>query len=109
MDDDSTATWQRLLDWDDARPGLPGEHAITFLLGLALIVRPPRHPLVAAGAMFAGFALLARSASGRDGWLAALERPRAAAAEGDFVEVAAPWPYDRRVRVSAPKPTRRRR
>ena len=105
-----SSAWRRLRAWDEGRDSVPGEHALTRLAGIALIVRPPRDPLLAAGSIVAGFALLARSATGRDGWLPALQRWAERAQGGpeqDFIEVAAPWPYDQRVRVSAPRRTRR--
>jgi uncharacterized membrane protein len=91
----------RLLAWDAARAGLPGEHALAAAAGVALLAARPREPVLGALALAAGLALLVRAATGRGGLVAALER-RSPPAAG-FVEVAAPWPHDRRVRVTPPR------
>lgn len=95
----SASPWRDVLAWDDARPNIPGEHAFTFALGLFLLLRQPRHPVLGLAALVGGLGFLARSASGRDGWIAWLERQAGEREAGEWVEVAAPWPYDKRVRV----------
>lgn len=87
---------------DDARPTLPGEHWLTALLGLYVLLHQPRHPAVRAVSMLAGVALLARAVTGRDGLIAYLER-QARSGSGAFHDVAAVWPYEDRVRLSDPR------
>jgi len=72
MTNDLTSRLERLRQWDEARPGLPGEHWLAFGLGLFLVTRRPSHPLARACSVLAGTALLARALSGRDGPIAAL-------------------------------------
>ncbi len=58
-----------LKQFDDRRPGLPGEHLMTFGAGTALLraSRNRRSRLAKAVTMAAGAALLWRALSGRDG------------------------------------------
>ena len=96
---DPLSWWRDLRDWDDARPNIRGEHAFAFALGLFLLLRQPRHPALRAAALIGGLAFLARSATGREGWIAWLEQQSGEREAGEWVEVAAPWPYDKRVRI----------
>ena len=101
---DTTSLLHRLARWDAQRRGLPGEHWLAMALGAYLLLRPRRSLAAgllsrAAGAWFVGRAL-----SGRDGALARLRR-RQHGRDDALIEVAAPWPYDHRVRVSRPRRT----
>lgn len=63
---------ERLIDklkgYDEARPGLPGEHWLAFAAGLGLWVATRRHPSVPVRvvASLLGTLLVARSATGRE-------------------------------------------
>jgi len=109
--------------WDQRRHGLPAEHWATFALGLYLLKRRRSGPLGWLLSRAAGAGLVARALSGRDGAVQVYQRvrerqdggratgaARSAPAQGgaaspaaseEFVEVAAPWPYDERVKVSS--------
>ena len=96
---------ERLVQFDDQRPSLPGEHWAAFALGAFLLLR---HRMTALGRVVsavAGALLVARALSGRDGAVAALKEGAPQGTESDFLEVAAPWPYSRRVRLSRPRRT----
>jgi hypothetical protein len=70
-----------------------------------------RHRKSVAGrvvSMAAGALFVVRALTGRDGPIAALERRAQQDGDTGFAEVAAPWPYDQRVRISKPRRTRRR-
>lgn len=98
----------QLKRFDDERPSVPGEHWLTFAAGLYLLLRPNRTSVGKLASVAGGGLLVARALSGRDGLLALLRnQPDAAAAPAPYVEVAAPWPYDRRVTVSTPTRVRR--
>lgn len=95
----------RLERLDAQRPRLPGEHWITLGAGLLLLMRPQRTLLGRLCALAAGATLVYRAANGRDGlvpWLRGELRHGAHARQHDedYVDVAAPWPHDERVRVS---------
>ena len=108
MTPDAPSLIDRIVDFDQRRPSLPGEHWLTFALGLVVLSRPCRTTAGRLVALLAGLGLLARSVTGRDGAIAALERRSPRADDDDsFIEVAAVWPYDTRVRVSRPRRTRR--
>ena len=79
-----TVQLQRLRKWDDGRPGLSGEHWLSFGLGLFLISRGPVHLLARAGSVLAGTALLARALSGRDGPIARLVKANASLSPPDL-------------------------
>ena len=93
----------RLKRFDDARPGLPAEHWLTFGAAIWLLTRPSPSALVRLLSVATGLALAYRAASGRDG-LARLWNRRAVVRTGrrapgryiDSIE-----PYSKRVRVSA--------
>jgi uncharacterized membrane protein len=96
----------RLRRLDEQRPGLPGEHWLALGAGLWLLKRGPRSTLGRLLSMAAGAALVARAASGRDGLLQRLREKdqqlqRQEPSQEAFVEVAAPWPYEERVRVAS--------
>jgi hypothetical protein len=97
-----TSLLARLRELDRSRHSWPGEHWIAFAAGLYLLQRsrPTRLGRLASAA--AGVALVARALSGRDGAIALLRRPERAR-DGDFVDVAAPWPYAERTRIAAGK------
>ena len=60
---------QKLKSYDDARPGLPGEHWLALGAGIGLWLVSRNHPslLVRTAGLMAGTALVGRAASGRDG------------------------------------------
>ena len=59
----------RIKRYDDARPGLPGEHWLVLAAGLGVWLASGRHPslVVRTLGLMAGTALVGRAASGRDG------------------------------------------
>jgi hypothetical protein len=70
-------TWQKVKQFDQQRPSLPGEHLLTLAAGLGVWMLSRRHPsmLVRTAGLAAGTALAGRAASGRDGlrkWLRVL-------------------------------------
>ena len=97
---------ERLRRWDERRPSFPGEHWFAAAIGAYLLLRPRRSVPARIAAAAAGALFLMRALSGRDGPLAALERRSREADARDEIEVAAPWPYSRRVRISTPRRTR---
>ena len=88
-----------LRDFDQTRRSLPGEHWAAFAIGLYLVLRRRRSAAGRVAAMIAGSALVARALSGRDGAVAMYRRAESRDAEGPFIDVAMPWPYDERVRI----------
>ena len=60
---------QQLKQFDDARPGIPGEHLLALGVGLAAWWLTRRHPsfIVRSIGIGVGTALIGRAASGRDG------------------------------------------
>jgi hypothetical protein len=64
-----SSTLQKIKNYDDARPGFPGEHWLTLGagLGLWLLSRHHRSMLIRTAGLMAGTALVGRAASGRDG------------------------------------------
>ena len=105
---DLASLLDRLRSWDAQRQGFPGEHWLAFAAGLYLLARPRRSTAARLASLVAGAGLVARSLSGRDGAIARLEERARERADAGYVEVAAPWPYDRRVRVSTPHRVSRR-
>ena len=102
MNSASTSVFEQLARWDDERPSLPGEHWLSFGLGLYLVLRHRDSAVGRLACAVAGTFFIARALSGRDGALAVLSRyARSGDADG-FVEVAAPWPYHQRIRISRP-------
>ena len=106
MKDAEPSLIDRVVAFDARRDSLPGEHWLAFGLGAYLLLRHRRSTAgrlvsIAAGALF-----VVRALTGRDGPLAALDR-RAHDDDTGFAQIAAPWPYDRRVRVSPPRRVRR--
>jgi uncharacterized membrane protein len=68
--------FNRIRQFDQRRPGFPGEHFIVAALGTSLLNSARRRSgLGRVLSMVAGGALLARAASGRDG-LARLQKRR---------------------------------
>lgn len=63
------STLQKIKNYDDARPGVPGEHFLVLGAGLGAWLLTRRHPslLVRTLGLMAGTALVGRAASGRDG------------------------------------------
>ena len=108
MDDLALASAiERLRRWDERRPSLPGEHWITAAAGVYLLLARRSSVTARLLSAAAGAALIARALSGRDGPLAALNGlPGSEEEPSGYVEVAAPWPYSRRIRVSTPRRTR---
>ena len=96
---------ESLQQFDQQRPSIPGEHWIALAAGVALLLKP-RGSLVS---RLAGAALVFRAASGHDGLASRFGvqlRPTLQAASTrerseDYIDVAAPWPYDQRVRLAA--------
>ena len=98
----------RLKRFDDERPSFPGEHWLALGAGLWLITRQQQSMLGRLAAVAAGAALVYRAASGRDGLARLVSRrfSRRSASRKPrpgqrYVDIAAPWPYNQRVRVSA--------
>ena len=60
---------QQLKQFDDARPGIPGEHLLALGVGLAAWWLTRRHPsfIVRSIGIGVGTALIGRAASGRNG------------------------------------------
>lgn len=69
-------TFRNLRQWDEARPGFPGEHWLVLGAGLLVLQQARRSDSVlgslVAGAI--GSALVTRAASGRDGAIAIVGR-----------------------------------
>jgi hypothetical protein len=109
MTDDEPSLIDRLVEFDKQRDSLPGEHWLTFALGVYLLLRSRRSATARIVSVAAGGLLVARALSGRDGAIAALQRGGEDEGDDDLqlTEIAAPWPYDRRVRLSTPRRIRR--
>jgi hypothetical protein len=101
----------RLKRRDDARDGFPGEHWYALAAGLWLLTRGRGSAVARAAGVIAGAALIARAAAGRQGLVQLLPKghPRRRAADRigrarpyeRYLDIAAPWPYAKRVRVAA--------
>jgi len=107
MNDADPSLIDRLLELDAQRESLPGEHWLAFGLGLYLLLRRRRSVAGRLVSITAGALFVARALTGRDGAIAALERHGGRDDDTGFAEIAAPWPYDQRVRVSKPRRVRR--
>ena len=107
MNDPDPSLIDRLLAFDAQRESLPGEHWLAFGLGLYLLLRRRRSVAGRLLSLAAGALFVTRALTGRDGPLAAIERRSGQDDDTGFAEVAAPWPYDQRVRVSKPRRVRR--
>lgn len=70
---------RQLQQWDQRRSGVPGEHWVALGSGVALLqmALPGRSPWLRAAAGVAGLAMIARAASGRDGFLRQAQAERA--------------------------------
>ena len=91
----------RLRKFDEKRPGVPGEHWFAFATGMYFLLRRRRTVMGRLTSAATGVAMIARAVSGRDGALAVMRRARAEGSSREaFVDVAAPWPYDDRVRIA---------
>lgn len=97
----------RLVQFDRQRPNIPGEHWLAFAAGLYLLLQRRRSAAGRLASTAAGALLVARALSGRDGAIAYLERQAELGVDVGLTEIAAPWPYDQRVRVTRPRRTRR--
>lgn len=97
----------RLVQLDRQRPGIPGEHWLAFAAGVYLLLQSRRTATGRLASTAAGALLVARALTGRDGAIAYLERQAERGVDAGLTEIAAPWPYDQRVRVSTPHRTRR--
>jgi hypothetical protein len=107
-DASGASAFQRLRRFDHGRHSLPGEHWATFALGLYFLQHRPASALGRVASVVAGVALVARALSGRDGAVAMWRRVALRdSARERFVDVAAPWPYDERVRVAPAEPAER--
>src|SRR5690349_10051900 len=101
----------QLRRYDDQRAGFAGEHWYALAAGLWLLTRGGASPLLRGMSVIAGVAMLARAASGRDGLVRLLpvDHPRRRSADRQgrarpyerYIDIAAPWPYAKRVRVAA--------
>jgi hypothetical protein len=100
MNASSISWFDGLRRLDRRRASWPGEHWITFASGLYFLMCSRRTALGRAASVATGAALVARALSGRDGAVAMLSRPERKQASGNFVDVAAPWPYKDRVRLA---------
>ena len=107
MKDVDPSLIDRLVAFDAQRESLPGEHWLAFGLGVYLLLRHRQSVAGRLVSMAAGALFIVRGLTGRDGAIAVLERRTPQNDDAGFAEVAAPWPYDRRVRISAPRRTRR--
>ena len=107
MNDPDPSPIDRLLAFDAQRDSLPGEHWLGFGLGAYLLLRRRRSVTGRLLSLAAGAVFVARALTGRDGPLAALDRRPLQDDDTGFAEVAAPWPYDQRLRVSTPRRVRR--
>jgi len=107
MKDADPSLFDRLVAFDTQREGLPGEHWLAFGLGLYLLLRERESVAVRCAAMAAGALLVLRALSGRDGAIATLQSHAQPGDDAGFAEIAAPWPYDQRVRVSKLRRNRR--
>jgi hypothetical protein len=107
MKDAEPSLIDRVVAFDARRDSLPGEHWLAFGLGLYLLLRHRRSRTARLASVAAGALFVVRAMSGRDGAIAALERRAQRDDDTGFAEIAAPWPYDRRVRVSKPRRVRR--
>ena len=102
---------RRLKPIDDRRPGFPGEHWLALGAGVLLLTRRSDSVLARVASVALGTALVVRAASGRDRLARSLLSPRLLSRFIDrrrgprshprFLDIAAPWPYQKRVRVSA--------
>lgn len=65
----SESILQRIKRYDEARPGIPGEHWLVLAAGMGAWLASRRHPSPAVRTLglMAGTALVGRAASGRDG------------------------------------------
>ena len=106
MKDAEPSLIDRVVAFDARRDSLPGEHWLAFGLGLYLLLRHRRSPA-------ARLASIARWAADAGRTLVNMTpgtRSHTDYMEDDdpgFAEIAAPWPYDRRVLVSKPRRVRR--
>jgi hypothetical protein len=101
----------RLKRLDDQRPGLPGEHWMTLGAGLWLLGQRSGSSVGRIVSAAIGAALVYRAATGREGLFNRLlesapvrrlrDRRRGRRPNDRFVDIAAPWPYQKRVRVAA--------
>ena len=108
MDPLAPSLIERLRQWDERRASLPGEHWMTAAIGLYLLLRPRRSLPARLASSAAGGLLVARALAGRDGLLAAVKRASSQTDDAArYIDVAAPWPYEQRVRISAARRTRR--
>ena len=95
----------RLRRLDDARPSLPAEHWLVLGAGAWLLLHRRESVLGRLASMAIGGALVWRALSGREGIVRRLKGDAAASASAageSYHDVAAPWPYDERTRVSEP-------
>ena len=106
MTDADASLFDRLRQFDEQRPSVPGEHWIAFGLGLYLLLRRRSTLAGRLASMSAGALFVTRALSGRDGAIAALKPRSAQDHEPGFAQVAATWPYDKPVLLSKPKPAR---
>jgi len=107
VNESGLAPLERLRRWDERRPSLPGEHWLTGALGLYLLLRPRRSAFGRLASGAAGALLITRALTGRDGAIAALKRlPDERNEAPEYFDVAAPWPYTRRVRITVPRRAR---
>ena len=65
----ATSLFEKVKEYDEARPGIPGEHWMALGAGLGVWLLSRRSPsfLMRTLGMVAGTALVGRAASGRDG------------------------------------------
>lgn len=70
----------RLREFDENRPSLPGEHWLAFGVGLYFLLSRRRSVAERLASMVVGAAFIARAVTGRDGAIAVLNRPEPASA-----------------------------
>ena len=81
MAEPTNSLLEQLRAFDAQRPAIPGEHWFAFGVGLYLLTRRPRTAIGQLATVIAAGACIARSVTGRDGLIAALERPADAGAQ----------------------------
>ncbi len=75
---------ERLREFDDSRPSLPGEHWFAFGVGLYFLLSRRHSVAGRLASMALGAAFIARAITGRDGAIAVLSRPESESADAHW-------------------------